>query len=81
MMSLILAGTMVLSPTGRQYIQPMGHNSYNIWSSEGITQVKDYGGWTQIRTPDGGTTSIWPEGPNNEQVLPVVPVGGEGGEE
>jgi hypothetical protein len=81
MMSLILAGTMVLTPTGRQYIQPVGHNSYNIWSSEGITQVKDYGGWTQIRTPDGGITSIWPEGHNNEQVLPVVPIGGEGGEE
>ena len=74
MMGLILAGTMVLTPTGREYIQPMGNNSYNIWSSDGITQVRDFNGWTQIKTPNGDTTTIWPQ-ERGVDVLPVIPVG------
>ena len=74
MMGLILAGTMVLTPTGREYIQPMGNNSYNIWSSDGITQVRDFNGWTQIKTPNGDTTTIWPQ-ERGVGVLPVIPVG------
>jgi len=80
MMGLILAGTMVLTPTGREYIQPMGGDSYNIWSSNGITQVRDFGGWTQIKTPDGSTTTIWPDNAREVPVLPVVPVGTEDGD-
>lgn len=74
MMGLVLAGAMVLTPTGREYIQPMGNGSYNIWSSEGITQVRDFDGWTQIKTPDGSTTTIWPQ-ESGLEVLPVIPVG------
>jgi len=80
MMGLILAGAMVLTPTGREYIQPMGGNSYNIWSSNGITQVRDFDGWTQIKAPDGATTTIWPDNAREVPVLPVVPVGTEGGD-
>ena len=79
MMGLVLAGAMVLTPTGREYIQPMGGNSYNIWSSNGITQVRDFDGWTQIKTPDGATTTIWPQD-GGVEVMPVVPVGTEGGD-
>jgi hypothetical protein len=74
MMGLILAGAMVLTPTGREYIQPMGNGSYNIWSSDGITQVRDFDGWTQIKTPDGSTTTIWSQ-ERGLEVLPVIPVG------
>jgi type IV secretory pathway VirB10-like protein len=80
MMGLVLAGTMVLTPQGRGYIQPMGHGSYNVWSSNGITQVRDFGGWTQVKTPDGSTTSIWPDSEQAMPVLPVLPVEVEDGE-
>ena len=79
MIGLILAGAMVLTPTGREYIQPMGGDSYNIWSNQGITQVRDFNGWTQINTPDGSTTTIWPQ-ERGLEVLPVIPVG-EGDEQ
>lgn len=74
MMGMILAGTMVLTPQGREYIQPMGKGSYNIWSNEGITQVRDFDGWTQIKAFDGSTTTIWPDNAPEAPVLPVIPV-------
>lgn len=73
MIGLILAGTMVLTPTGREYIQPMGGNSYNIWSNDGITQVRDFNGWTEIKAPNGDTTTIWPDR-GGMDVLPVIPI-------
>lgn len=71
MMGLILAGALVTGPYGNSYIQPMD-GGYNIINNQGITQVKDYGGYTQIRQPGIGTTNIIDMG--GEQVIPVVPV-------
>lgn len=72
---LMLGGAIVTGPQGNQYIQPTG-NGYNVWSTNGLTTVRDYNGWEQIRTPDGSTTNIIetvPGGaPNLEPVLGPV---------
>jgi hypothetical protein len=33
-------------------------DGYTIWSPQGITTMRDYGGWQQIRTPEGTTNVI-----------------------
>lgn len=73
MMSLILAGTFIFTPQGRIFVQPSGPDSYNIWSSNGLTQVRDFNGWQQIKQPDGTTTTIYPD-PGNAPVAPVLPI-------
>lgn len=70
MIGAVLAGAIITSPQGNQYIQPMGNNSYNIWSSEGITQVRDFNGWQQINEPDGTVIKVIDQGPG----IPIVPV-------
>ena len=80
MMGLILAGTMILTPTGRAYVQPMGNGSYNIWSNEGITQVRNFNGWEEIKAPNGDTTTIWPDNAREVPIVPVLPIGVEGGD-
>ena len=72
----VLAGAMIYGPQGDMtYIQDMGINGYNIYSSEGITQVRDFQGFEQVVAPDGSTTTIYDMGVAPfAPVAPVVPV-------
>ena len=54
---LLVGGALITTPEGSAYLQPMG-DGYTIWSQQGITTMRDYGGWQQIRTPEGTTNVI-----------------------
>ncbi len=69
-----LFSALIFGPNGGMtYIQDMGINGYNIWNSDGITQVRDFQGFEQIVTPSGETTTIYDLGGGVDPV-PVVPV-------
>lgn len=57
MMGLILGAALLTGPQGNTYIQPTD-NGYNIWSQQGITTVRDYNGWQQIKQPDGTVRNV-----------------------
>ena len=75
---LVLAAALITTPTGNTFVQPVS-NGYNVWSQEGLTQVRDYNGWQQIKTPDGETTNVIDLGGPSVPIMPIVPVdvGGE----
>lgn len=80
MNAALLAGALVLGPQGSSYIQPMGVDGYNVWSTDGLTTVRDYQGWQQIVRPDGTATNVIDLAPGTTvPALPIIPidVGGE----
>ena len=79
MMAAVLAGALIVGPSGSAYVQPMGINGYNVWTSDGITQVRDFQGWQDVVRPDGSTTKVIDLG-NEVPIVPVIPidVGGDG---
>ena len=68
------ANTMILGPEGSTYIQDLGVNGFNILDKNGITSVKDYGGYLQIIEPDGSATTIIDSVPNARGVEPALEV-------
>lgn len=77
MLTVALLSALVFGPNGgATYIQDMGINGYNIWSSEGITQVRDFQGFEQIVEPNGETTTIYnlDGGVTPVPVLPVLEI-------
>lgn len=68
------ANTVILGPEGSTYIQDLGVNGFNILDKNGITSVKDYGGYLQIIEPDGSATTIIDSVPNTWGVEPAVEV-------
>jgi hypothetical protein len=68
------ANTMILGPEGSTYIQDLGVNGFNILDKNGITSVKDYGGYLQIIEPDGSATTIIDSTPGVREVEPAMEI-------
>ena len=82
MIAAILAGALIIGPSGNTFVQPMGINGYNVWSSDGLTQVRDFQRWQEVVRPDGSTTKVIDLG-DDIRIEPLIPVevGGDGGGE
>lgn len=68
------ANTMILGPEGSTYIQDLGSNGFNVLNKNGITSVKDYGGYLQIIKPDGSATTIIDSVPGAREVQPAMEI-------
>jgi len=68
------ANTMILGPEGSTYIQDLGSNGFNVLDKNGITSVKDYGGYLQIIEPDGSATTIIDSVPGAREVQPAMEI-------
>ena len=71
MMGLLVGAVLLTGPHGNTYIQPTD-NGYNVWSQQGLTTVRDYNGWQQIKQPNGTVNNVIDLAPGSHPDLAPV---------